>query len=336
MDLTQAEAVMDIISAKSRASLMLASRQLDGATGRRIRDIRGKVISLLAEIGAYVDFPEEDMTDLNRDGLIKDINENIVLCNRLADSFEASSAIKEGIPTVIAGKPNVGKSMLMNLLSGFERSIVTEYAGTTRDVIEDTVRVGDILLRLSDTAGLRETNDPVESIGVLLAKKRMEQSRLILAVFDGLKKLEDEDLRLINTVNQANFEGTKAIAIINKVDLPLKLDDEDFDKISQAFTYIVKMSAKTGEGSDMLKEAIIKSTPISGEWEIALNARHREAILRAKSHLEQASVGLTSGMPLDMSASDLSLAAEALGEITGETVNEDVVAEIFSRFCIGK
>jgi tRNA modification GTPase len=335
MDLTQAEAVMDIISAKSRASLKLASRQLEGTTGRLIREIRSKVISLLAEIGAYVYFSEENVVDLSREELLENINDCIKRCSHLAESYEAGSVIKEGIPTVITGKPNVGKSMLMNLLSGFERSIVTEHVGTTRDIIEDTVRVGDILLRLSDTAGLRETEDPVESIGVSLAKKRIRQSRLILAVFDGSRELEDEDMSLISDVKARN-EGTDAVAVINKSDLPQKLDSQSVDLINNTFSHVVMMSAKTGEGSDKLKDAIKKSAPVGGEWEVALNARHRESILSAKDYLQKAADGLNSGMPLDMATSDLSLAAEALGEITGETVNEDVVAEIFSRFCIGK
>ena len=245
--------------------------------------------------------------------------------------FDAGRALREGVKTVIVGRPNVGKSTLMNLLAGCERSIVTEYAGTTRDVVEEVVLVGGIPLCLADTAGIRTTADPVEQIGVDRAKKRLESAQLVFAVFDSSENLEKEDLDLIQSIG-----SLPAIAVINKVDLPQVID---INCIKEHFKYLVYISAETGEGFSALESAvsdILNTNHLNPSEGMLYTERQRDAVRRAEICLEEAKTAVLAEMTFDAVTVSVEGAISAFLELTGERVSETVVDEVFSKFCVGK
>ena len=250
LDLTEAEAVMDIISAKSRSAARSALSVKDGALRRKINGVKDDLLSIAAHLSAWADYPEEDIAEVTDEMIFDSCDKAITTLSYLLDTYDMGQAVKQGIDTVIAGRPNVGKSTLMNLLSGYEKSIVTDIPGTTRDVVEDTVLVGNVLLRLSDTAGLRDTDDKVEKIGVDRTKKRLEQCGLLLAVFDNSRELDDDDMQLLETAAQV-----PTIAIINKTDLENQLD---ISVIESKVKNIITISAARGEGREAIIEAVEK------------------------------------------------------------------------------
>lgn len=331
MSLTSAEAVMDLIGAQSAQAARCALAGREGALQEKIVQIRSDLTDLCSHLSAWADFPEEEVEEVSSEELITGFTSAIDEISKLIEQFEAGKAVREGVDTVILGRPNVGKSTLMNLLAGCERSIVTDVAGTTRDVVEETVRVGDVILRLADTAGLRETNDPIEQIGVERAKKRMQSAGLILAVFDASRELDAEDESL---VDQA--KGRAAVAIINKTDLPQKIDEQ---YIKAGFKHIVYTSAAKKQGIDELASAIseeLGTSALNPDDGILYTERQRAAATKAKQSLEEARDAVICGVTFDAVTVLAQTAVEALFELTGELASEEIVDAVFERFCVGK
>lgn len=331
IDLTEAESVIDIISAKSRSAARAALCVKDGALRRKIDKIKEDLLSQAAHLSAWADYPEEDIAEVSDDELFKTFNNAIKILQGLLDTYDSGQAVKQGIDTVIAGRPNVGKSTLMNLLTGCEKSIVTDIPGTTRDVVEDTVVLGDVILRLSDTAGLRDTEDRVEQIGVDRAKKRLEQCGLLLAVFDNNQILNDDDYELIK-----NTKNATTIAIINKIDLEQKLDT---DFINDNFENVVYISAKSGECREELTKAVEKiagTANLNPSEGILSNERQRLAVANALSSVVEAKSALDAGLTYDAVTVSLEDAISNLLELTGESTSDEVIDRVFHNFCVGK
>lgn len=331
LDLTEAEAVIDIISAKSKNAARAAILAKEGALWRRIENIKNKLVTTAAHFSAWADYPEEDIEEVSVESLSNTFNECLFDLNKLLSTYDMGQTVKEGIDTVIAGKPNTGKSTLMNLISGRNRSIVTDIPGTTRDIIEETVSVGGVILRLSDTAGMRDTEDKVEKIGVDIAKNRIKNCGLVLAVFDAGRELDEDDKKLIENVKDA-----PVIAVINKTDLEKKLDEK---YIGDRIEKIVKISAKNGEGFDELCELIEKiagTADFNPSEGILANERQRNAALNAKKSLEEATQALNAGMTFDAVTVSIEEAIENILELTGERVSDVVVDNVFHNFCVGK
>lgn len=331
LDLTEAEAVIDIISAKSKNAARAAVLAKDGALWRRIENIKNKLVSNAAHFSAWADYPEEDIEQVSEESLNNTFNECLFDIKKLLDTYDLGQTVKEGLDTVIAGKPNTGKSTLMNLIAGKNKSIVTDIPGTTRDIIEETVNIGNVTLRLSDTAGMRDTEDKVEKIGVDIAKSRVQNCGLVLAVFDAGRELDDDDRKLI-----ADVQDAPVIAIINKTDLDKKLDEK---YIEERIDKVVKISAKNGDGFELLCEMIenIAGTnnfdPSEG---ILANERQRTAVLNAQKALTEAKEALNIGMTFDAVTVNIEEAIEYILELTGERVSEVVVDNVFHNFCVGK
>ena len=331
IDLTEAEAVMDIIGAKSKSAARAALCVKEGALRKKIDGVKNDLLSLAAHLSAWADYPEEDIAEVT-DDMIFDVCEKAEkTLQKLLDSYDSGQAVKQGIDTVIAGRPNVGKSTLMNLLSGYEKSIVTDIPGTTRDIVEDTVLVGDVILRLSDTAGLRNTDDLVEKIGVDRAKKRLENCGLLLAVFDNSRELDDDDKELIRAC-----VDVPSIAVINKTDLEQKLD---VNYISSNINNIVYISAANGEGRDELTKAVEKiagTENFSPNEGILSNERQRVAVENTLASVREADYSLKSGMTFDAVTVSLEDAISELLELTGEKTSDEVIDRVFHNFCVGK
>ncbi len=331
MDLTSAESVMNIISAQGEQAEKIALGVLEGRLFKEIKKITDKLVYDLALLSAWVDYPYEEIEDLSVGNLQNHIDYSISSLEKLINDFGKGQIIMEGVDTAIVGCPNVGKSTLMNLLSGTEKSIVTEIAGTTRDVVEDTVNVGGITLRLADTAGVRETDDLVESIGVERAVKRLEKAELVLAVFDASRELNDADRRLIDLC-----KGKKAVGIINKTDLDKKyLTDE----IEENFSQTIFISAKTGAGKTELVDAIenlLGTADFDTSAVAVVNERQCECCKKALEALHEADEALKLGLTMDAVTVCLDSAIENLMVLTGEKATELVVNEIFAQFCVGK
>lgn len=331
MDLSEAQAVMDIISAKSKQAARAAISSRTGALSRRIEKISDKLVSLVAQLCVWADYPEEDIPEVTDEILENSLSECTKMIEDLLSSYEVGQAIIHGIETVIAGRPNVGKSTLMNLLSGFDKSIVTEIPGTTRDVVEETVIVGDVTLRLCDTAGIRETDNIVEKIGVDRSKEKISSCSLALAVFDSSEELCTEDIELIDSL-----EDVPAIAIINKTDLDRKID---IDYIADKIKHIVYISAKNGDGKQELEDAIAE---VSGTKDfdpsvgILSSERQRTAAAEALSAVQEAQNTLSMGFSYDAVTVCIEDAIESLLQLTGENVNDAVVDDVFHTFCVGK
>lgn len=331
IDLTEAEAVIDIISAKSKTAARAALCAKDGALWKKIQVIKNSLVDTAAHLSAWADYPEEDIADITDDDLRITFNETMESLEKLLKTYDAGQIVKQGIDTVIAGKPNTGKSTLMNLLAGHNKSIVTDIPGTTRDVIEETVLVGDIILNLSDTAGIRETGDTVEKIGVDIAKARLENCGLVLAVFDGSRELDENDIQILKSI-----KDSQSVGIINKNDLELKIDINILEKNLKNIVYI---SAKDGSGYDELAEIISKIAgtenfnPSEG---ILANERQRSAVVNAKNALQEAIDALEMGMTFDAITVALEEAIENILELTGERTSDVVVDKVFHNFCVGK
>lgn len=331
MDLTSAESVMSIISAQGEQAEKIALGVLEGKLFKEIKKITDKLLYDMALLSAWVDYPYEEIEDLSAEKLKSHIAESKNELEKLINDFGKGQIILEGVDTAIVGCPNVGKSTLMNLLSGTDKSIVTEIAGTTRDIVEDTVNAGGITLRLADTAGVRDTDDTVESIGVERAVKRLENAELVLAVFDGSRPLNGDDRRLIDLC-----KGKKAVGIINKTDL-----DKNYlnDEIEKNFPQTVFISAKTGEGKAELISAIeslLGTADFDTSAAAVVNERQRDCCKKALDALNDAQNALDLGLTMDAVTVCLDSAAENLMVLTGEKATELVVNEIFAQFCVGK
>ena len=331
VDLTEAEAVIDIISAKSRSAARSAICVKEGALRKKITAVKDELLSLTAHLSAWADYPEEDIAEVSEDDILVTCEKAEVTLSRLLETYDMGQAVKQGIDTVIAGRPNVGKSTLMNLLSGTEKSIVTDIPGTTRDVVEDTVLVGDVILRLSDTAGLRDTDDAVEKIGVDRARKKLSQCGLLLAVFDNSRELDDDDLELIELSREV-----PTVAIINKTDLDSKLD---IDKIKSAISNIIYVSAANGEGREDIVKAVEKiagTGQLNPSEGILSNERQRSNVFNALNSVREAKAAVEIGMTFDAVTVSLEDAISELLEMTGEKTSDEVIDRVFHNFCVGK
>ena len=331
MDLIQAEAVVDLIDAETAEAARNAVGQLSGTLSRTVEDIYEALMAVVSRFYAVVDYPDEDIEDLQRAELLDTLRRSENKLQELLATFSRGKLLKSGVPTVILGKPNAGKSSLLNALLGYERAIVTDVAGTTRDTVEEKVRLDHVLLRLIDTAGIRETADSVEKIGVERSRIAAGKASLALLVLDGSAPLDAEDEAAI-----AVAEGVaNLVVIVNKADLPRRID---VGALADRFDNVISLSAKTGEGITTLTDHITSLYPAgsAAQGELLTNARQADAVSRAWNAVREARSALRIGMTPDVVLSDAENALSALGELNGKSLREDLVSTIFSRFCVGK
>ena len=332
MDLSQAEAVIDVINAKTDKEAKISLEQLEGNLSEKITKIRKIVISVMADIEATIDYPEYDLEEVTNAKILKVLDKVDILLDSLEKSFYNGKILREGISTAIIGRPNAGKSSLLNLILNEERAIVTDIEGTTRDTIEEYISIDGVPLKIIDTAGIRNANDEVERIGVKKAIEIAKKSDVVIAIFDINRKLNDEDKEILKLLEDKN-----AIIILNKIDLERKVDLKELESYDKP---IVEISTKTKDGVEALYKEIsnlFKLKEIANDGEtIVTNVRHKNIILNSRENLEKARMTIINNMPIDMISTHLKEILEELGKITGETVTEDVIAEIFSKFCLGK
>jgi tRNA modification GTPase len=333
LGLSEAEALASLLEAKTHEQLILSRAGMDGKLAREVRALYEELRRLVSSIYALVDFPEEDLSGISRDELTAGVSEVNRRLRALAATYRTGKAISEGVRTVISGRTNSGKSSLYNRIAGSDAAIVTDIEGTTRDILETTVSFGGVTLRLFDTAGLRESCDKVELIGIERARRVIEDAELVLAVFDGSRTPDAEDEKFAGYLASLR---APVIAVVNKTDLP-----EIPGSLPELnFAAVVRVSALTGEGMDALADAVRKlfidgSIDLSNDA-IAANARQYAALSRAAELTAQSLSALDAGLPEDICCSDLEVAMSALAEIDGREVTSDIVSEIFSHFCVGK
>ena len=333
IDLSQAEAVMDIIQGKTEKSIALSMDQLRGDLREKISEFKKALLDVTAHVNVVLDYPEEGIDDPLPLSLRKSLEDVYKEADTLIESYDKGKKIKEGIKTVIVGKPNVGKSTLLNSLLKEERAIVTHIPGTTRDVIEEIINIKGIPLVLVDTAGIRETDDIVENIGVEKSREFIEKADLILLVLDSSRELEREDIEVIEKIRNNN---KKTIILLNKIDLERKIDLKEYD-----FQNIVEISAKDNIGIESMEEEIYsfiieERVEDSSEGLIITNIRHKTALEKTKESIRNIFDTIDSGMPMDLISVDLKEALDNLSEITGEISSEDILDHIFGNFCVGK
>ena len=334
LDLAQAEAVGDLLEARSREGARHAAGQLTGALSRRIGGVYSALVDVMAHFHAVLDYPDEDIDPFRMEELSHQLSQQESALRALAGSYRRGQYIRDGVPCAIVGRPNVGKSSLLNALVGFDRAIVTNIPGTTRDTVEERAELGGVTLRLIDTAGLRDSDDPIEQLGVERSRAAMEEAALVLLVVDGTEKATQEDADLARTIAEA---GKPFILVRSKRDLAGEHADE-LEALSQGAP-TVSLSARTGEGLEDLGQAVAALFPQGSEdkaGELITNARQAEAAGRALNCVVRANQALSDGVTPDALLTDVEEALEALGELTGQSVREDVTDRIFSKFCVGK
>ncbi len=332
IDLSQAEAVIDIIRAKTELSMKSAVLQAGGNLSAAVRELREKLLGLIAHIEATVDYPEEDLEEITAIQVTARLREVEEQLTSAIDSADEGKILREGISTVIVGKPNVGKSSLLNTLLKENRAIVTDIPGTTRDVIEEYINIKGIPIKIVDTAGIRETEDVVERIGVKKSRSKIEEADLIIFMLDTSRELTDEDRDIISYI-----KGKKYIVLLNKVDLNARMDIRELEGLEPE--YVINASVIQGFGIDRLKEAIVKlffHGEIKPNELVITNMRHKEAMLAARSSCLQAIEALAGTSAIDLASIDIRSAWYSLGQITGDTMEEDIIDKIFSEFCLGK
>ena len=331
LDLSEAESVMTLISAQGEQGANAAFNQLEGSLSRKIEKINSSLLSLAAHIAAWVDYPDDEIEELGNNELYSTIyNAHLELC-ALLSNFDSGMAVTNGVEAAIVGKPNVGKSTLMNLLTGYDRSIVTEIEGTTRDVVEETVNLNGCILRISDTAGMRETGDIVEKLGVERSRKKLERAAIVFAVFDLSKPLSDEDKELIDECKDKNV-----IPIVNKTDLEPRLD---VDYIKNMLGSPLFISAKSGDGYNELCDRVAElmgTKNFDTTSAMLVNERQRICCQKASDALKDALEALNLGLTPDAIGVCIDDAIAALLELTGQKASEAVVDEVFKQFCVGK
>lgn len=334
IDLTQAEAVIDLIRAKSDRAFSLAMKQVEGSLSGKIKDLRHQLVELMAHIEVNIDYPEHDVEEMTNAFIKERCEAVLVQIEQLLHSAQQGKILREGIVTAIVGKPNVGKSSLLNALAQENRAIVTDIPGTTRDVIEEYVNVGGIPLKLLDTAGIRETEDLVEQIGVERSRLALSEADLILYMLNSAEPLQDEDLEMIN-----QLKNKQAIVILNKIDLPAQIDNS---VLESAFPRerIVKLSILAGKGLAELESAI-SAMFFEGKLEgedltYVSNVRHIQLLKEARKSLEDALAANAEYVPIDMIQIDVHAAWRQLGEVIGDDIGESLIQQIFAQFCLGK
>ena len=331
MSLTQAEAVADIISAQGQQLLSCSNAQREGALYKRCEGISEKIMEVSAQISAWIDYPDDDTPVVTEEWLCERLSGIDADFRELLSEYDAGRLIREGISCAIVGKPNVGKSTIMNLLSGRERSIVSSVAGTTRDIVEETVNLNGAVCLLSDCAGIRETDDEIEKIGVEIMLKRLENADIVLAVFDGSRELSDEDRRLVELI-----KGKNVVSVINKSDLETRLD---VSYLEETLGKAAVISAKEQNAAEIIAREItqrLNRDKFDANAGFLANERQRSCVLRAREHVFQALSAAKSGVTPDAVGVELEAALDAVYELSGKRASDEVIAEVFKRFCVGK
>lgn len=331
MSLTQAEAVADMISAQGGQLLSCANGQREGALYRRMEDCAGRIMEVESQISAWIDYPDDDTPVVTQEWLAGKLSEVQDIFRELMSGYDTGRMLREGISCAIVGKPNAGKSTLMNSLAGQQRSIVSDIEGTTRDIVEETVALGDIVLRIADCAGIRETDDPIEKIGVDIMLERLNSADIILAVFDGSRELSAEDERLLTLLS-----GRNTVAIVNKNDLTQKLD---CSVIEAALGAPVKLSAKQDNAARLLEKAVAQRLDLKRldpDAGFIANERQRDCLIRAAQAVDEALSATMLGVTPDAVGVMLEQALDAVYELSGRRASDEVIDEVFRRFCVGK
>lgn len=334
IDLSQAESIMDLINSKTEKEAKASINQLEGDLSNKIKEIRHDLLDVMADIEAQIDYPEYDIEEVTNKKVL-DILDNVnKKLENLKDSFRSGKILKEGIKTAIIGRPNAGKSSLLNRILKEERAIVSEIEGTTRDTIEEFITIKGIPLKIIDTAGIRKTSDTIEEIGVKKALNIANEAELILAIFDNTKEINQEDLEILNLIKDKN-----AIILLNKIDV----GDLNLDKRNELLSTnkkIIKISAKVGSGIEELYKEIERMFQIegleTGGETIITNIRHKNQIELAIKNINEAKMAVLNNLPIDIISISIKQSLEELGKITGQNVSEDIINEIFSKFCLGK
>ena len=334
IDLLQAESVIDVINAKSEREAKTGIKQLEGILSKKINEIKQEILDVMVNVDVSIDYPEYDVEEVTYQEISNMLTSVKEKLEKLEKSFDNGKLIKEGIKTAIIGKPNAGKSSLLNAILKEDRAIVTEYEGTTRDTIEEFVNIEGIPLKLIDTAGIRNAKDEVEKIGIAKSREIAKEADLIIAIFDSTKELSPEDLEILNLI-----KGKKSIVILNKIDLNAILSEND-DRFTNVSDNILKLSALNGEGLEKLYKTISKMfslNEINLDNEIVItNLRHKNLISKALINVKKSEEAIEQNMPVDIIAIFIKDILEDLGNITGDIVTDDIINEIFSKFCLGK
>ena len=337
LTLTEAEAISDLLEARTREQIRLSGDTARSRLSQKIAHIRASLVSLMSSVYARIDYPDEDLGDYTDEELLSSLYRIKEECQSLISTYRTGRAISEGVNTVICGKPNAGKSTLYNLLSGEDAAIVTDIPGTTRDVLRQYVSLGKVMLNLSDTAGIRESEnmDVVERIGVEKSRKMIEESELLFAIFDISRPFDDEDRLIIEAIK--NTSAPK-IALLNKADLNSELDENELS----GFDAVIKVSAKCGESetisalSELVNRLFTDERLVIGQDAVISSARQHSSLTRCLDHIEAAIESLTLGFAQDAASSDIERALGAISELDGLSVSEEIVSDIFSKFCVGK
>lgn len=334
IDLLQAESVVDLINSKSEKEAKTSIKQLEGVLSKKIGDIKQEILDVMVNVDVSIDYPEYDVEDMTDTQVLEMLDSVQVKLEKLEKSFDNGKLIKDGIRTAIIGKPNAGKSSLLNTILNEDRAIVTEFEGTTRDTIEEFVNIEGIPLKLIDTAGIREAKDEVEKIGIAKSKEIAKNADLIVAIFDASKELSEEDMQILDII-----QGKKSIILLNKVDLNCVLEDND-SRFRNITDYVIKISALNGDGLEYFYSVISKMFSLDeinlDNDVIITNLRHKNLISKAIENVKKARDTILDNMPIDIIAIFIKDILEDLGNITGEFVTDDIINEIFSKFCLGK